>query len=159
MTNRHEIIGVLTENPAIKANNEQNSKFARLNLRTDETFTDNKSGEIKTISQWHNVVVYSKYFMPEVEKLQKDDVVRVVGKVIKRKYQDKNNEQKLAVETVIDFTPGTEIQKMNFQSNPYQSQSANRRENHNNEANSNNLHDGDPFGNSNNLYDSDPFGN
>ncbi len=58
MRNKVQLIGHLGANPEIKTM-EGGRKLARINIATNETYT-NAKGEKVTETQWHNVVAWGK---------------------------------------------------------------------------------------------------
>lgn len=100
--NRIELLGQVISDPRI-ITAQNGNKFASFRLSTTEEWKDKTTGQSKTISEYHNIAVYSPNTVEVVEKLiQKDTVLFVVGKIKSRKYEQ-NGVEKYITEVVVDF--------------------------------------------------------
>lgn len=72
-------------------------------LATTESFRDKNSGEKREQTEWHNIVMW-RALAESVEKseLKKGDRVYLEGKIRTRKWNDKEGNQRSAVEIVAD---------------------------------------------------------
>lgn len=72
-------------------------------LATSESFRDKNSGEKREQTEWHNIVMW-RALAESVEKseLKKGDRVYLEGKIRTRKWNDKEGNQRQAVEIVAD---------------------------------------------------------
>lgn len=72
-------------------------------LATTESFRDKNSGEKREQTEWHNIVMW-RALAESVEKseLKKGDRVYLEGKIRTRKWNDKEGNQRFAVEIVAD---------------------------------------------------------
>lgn len=101
--NRIELLGQVISDPRI-ITAQNGNKFASFRLATTEEWKDKTTGQSKTISEYHNIAVYSPNTVEVVENLiQKDTVLFVVGKVKSRKYEQ-NGVEKYITEVVVDFS-------------------------------------------------------
>ena len=84
--NKAILLGNLDADPEIKITSTE-SKFARLNLATNERFK-NKDGETTEKTQWHNVVVFDPMVADTVEKYcKKGQTLYIEGQIETRKYE------------------------------------------------------------------------
>ncbi len=74
-------------------------KIANLSIATSERFKD-KSGEWKEEPTWHNVNVYGNLASIVERFVQKGSNVFLEGRIRKRKYTDRDGNEKEAVEVV-----------------------------------------------------------
>ncbi len=82
--NKAILLGNLGADPEIKITTTE-SKFARLNLATNERFK-NKDGELQEKTQWHNVVVFDPMIADTVEKYcKKGQTLYIEGQIRNQK--------------------------------------------------------------------------
>jgi single-strand DNA-binding protein len=80
------LIGRLGKNPEIRQF-QDNRKFARFSLATDDSYTD-KQGIKHSITDWHDIEIYNPNIVNIVEKyLQKGSRVYLEGSIKKQKYE------------------------------------------------------------------------
>ena len=72
-------------------------------IATTESFRDKRSGEKKEQTEWHNIVMW-RALAESVERseLKKGDRIYLEGKIRTRKWNDKDNNQRSAIEIVAD---------------------------------------------------------
>ena len=85
-----ELIGRVGKDPEVRSTS-GGTPVCNFTIATDESYKD-KSGERQKKTEWHNVVVWG----PSVENfvqpyIHKGDLVRVVGKLQTRSWEDKKN--------------------------------------------------------------------
>ena len=85
-----ELIGRVGKDPEVRSTG-GGTPVCNFTIATDESYKD-KSGERQKKTEWHNVVVWG----PSVENfvqpyIHKGDLVRVVGKLQTRSWEDKKN--------------------------------------------------------------------
>jgi len=86
MINKVILLGNLGADPEIKITS-TDTKFARLNLATNERFKT-KDGEVKEKTQWHNIVVFDPMVADTVEKYcKKGQTLYIEGQIETRKYE------------------------------------------------------------------------
>ncbi len=96
MTNKVQLIGHLGADPDVKTI-EGGRKMARINIATNETYT-NAKGEKVTETQWHNVVAWGKT-AEIVEKIcSKGMQVLIDGKLVNRNFTDKDGNKRYITE-------------------------------------------------------------
>lgn len=98
MVNKVILIGNLGQDPEVR-HLESGSTVARFSLATNERYKD-KSGEIKTITEWHDVVVWRNLAEIAEKLLSKGKLVYVEGKLTHRKWQDKDGNNRKTTEVV-----------------------------------------------------------
>jgi|TARA_R110001599_G_scaffold204947_2_gene402062 single-strand DNA-binding protein len=84
--NKAILLGNLGADPEIKITT-ANTKFARLNIATNERFKD-KEGNVQEKTQWHNVVIFDPMVAETVEKYcKKGQTLYIEGSIETRKYE------------------------------------------------------------------------
>lgn len=99
--NRAILMGHLGRDPEIRTTN-NGAKVASFSLATSESWKDKTSGERKTATEWHNIVVWNEALVSVVERfLKKGALVYVSGPIKTRKYADKNGVDRYVTEIVL----------------------------------------------------------
>ena len=75
---------------------------ANFTLATSETYKDRTSGERKSITEWHNVVVWRGLAEIAEKYLKKGSQVYIEGKLRSRQWQDKDGNNRYTTEIVAD---------------------------------------------------------
>ncbi len=96
MKNKVQLIGHLGSNPEIKEL-EGGKKLARINIATNESYT-NAKGEKISETQWHNVVAWGKTAEIAEKLFIKGMEVLIDGKLVSRSYTDKDGNKKYVTE-------------------------------------------------------------
>lgn len=79
--------------------------LARFPIATSENWTDKQTGEKKTATEWHNIVVRNKGAEVCEKYLKKGDKIYVEGKMKTRAWQDEAGVKKYSTEIhAFDFT-------------------------------------------------------
>jgi len=100
LRNRVQLIGNLGQNPEISTF-ESGRKKATFSMATSERYR-NAQGEQVTETQWHNIVAWGKMADVAERMLAKGREVVVEGKLVSRTYTDKQGQQKLITEVVVN---------------------------------------------------------
>ena len=100
LRNSVRLIGNLGAAPEVK-NLDKGNKVARINMATNETYT-NQKGEKVTETQWHNLVAWGKTAEIAEKYLNKGSEVAVEGKLTYRSYTDKEGVKKYVTEVVVN---------------------------------------------------------
>ena len=100
LRNSVRLIGNLGAAPEVK-NLENGNKVAKLNLATNETYT-NQKGEKITDTYWHNLVVWGKPAEIAEKYLNKGSEIAIEGKLTNRSYTDKDGVKKYITEIVVN---------------------------------------------------------
>ncbi len=100
--NRVEIIGYLGQAPEMRST-KQGGKLMSLSIATTESWKDRATGEWKERTDWHRVVVWSEGAIRAFERdgVDKGELVRIVGKLETRKWQDKDGHDRWSTEIVV----------------------------------------------------------
>jgi len=96
MKNYCKLLGRLGRDPEVRDLGE-GKKLARFGMATNE-FQREKDGTFKEITTWHDVVVWGKLADFAGQQLKKGMKVQVEGRLVKRKYMDKDGKEHVAIE-------------------------------------------------------------
>lgn len=89
--NKVMLIGHVGQDPVMRAIPNTNKKLATFSLATSESFKDKKSGERKTNTTWHKIVIFNEMLAEVVEKyVQKGAFLYILGQLQTRKWTDDN---------------------------------------------------------------------
>jgi single-strand DNA-binding protein len=94
--NKVQLIGHLGASPEIKTM-EGGRKLARINIATNETYTNAKGEKVKE-TQWHNVVAWGKTAEIAEQLFTKGMEILVDGKLVSRGFTDKDGNKKYITE-------------------------------------------------------------
>jgi single-strand DNA-binding protein len=108
--NKVIIIGNLGQDPDIRFS-QSGDKIASLSVATTESWKDKASGERKSITEWHRVVVFNENISNVIEQyVKKGDKICVEGAIKTRKYTGTDGVEKNITEIVISqFKGGIEL--------------------------------------------------
>lgn len=96
--NKVQLIGNLGNDPDII----NEGKIAKFSLATSESWNDKTSGERKTKTEWHNIVVYNEGLVGVVQQyVKKGSKVYVEGQLQTRKWEDKDGATRYTTEVVL----------------------------------------------------------
>ena len=102
--NKVQLIGNLGNDPDII----NEGKIAKFSLATSESWKDKASGERKTKTEWHNIVVFNEGLVGVVQQyVKKGSKVYVEGQLQTRKWEDKDGVTKYTTEIVLQNFNGT----------------------------------------------------
>ena len=95
--NKVIIVGNLGNDPEIRTmpNGEQ---VANITVATSESWTDKNSGEKKTQTEWHRIVLYRRLAEIAGQYLHKGSQVYVEGRLKNRKWQDSSGQDRYTTE-------------------------------------------------------------
>lgn len=97
--NKVILVGNLGKDPEVRYL-EGGTAVANFSLATSENYTDRNSGEKKTITEWHNVVLWRGLAEIAEKYLKKGNQVYIEGKLRTRKWQDKDGNDRYTTEVV-----------------------------------------------------------
>ena len=100
LKNKVQLIGYAGMNPEVK-NLENGKKVAKISMATNEVFRK-ASGEKVTQTQWHNLVAWGKTAEIAEKYLKKGCEVAVTGKLMNRRYTDKNGVKRFVTQVLVD---------------------------------------------------------
>lgn len=95
--NRVIIIGHLGNDPEIRTM-QTGEQVANITVATSESWTDKNSGEKKTQTEWHRIVLYRRLAEIAAQYLHKGSQVYVEGRLKTRKWQDSNGQDRYTTE-------------------------------------------------------------
>ena len=96
--NKVQLIGNLGNDPDII----NEGKIAKFSLATSESWKDKASGERKTKTEWHNIVVFNEGLVGVIQQyVKKGSKVYVEGQLQTRKWEDKDGATRYTTEVVL----------------------------------------------------------
>lgn len=98
--NRVTILGNLGNDPEVKYTN-SGSAIANLTVATSEEWKDKATGESKSLTEWHRVVLFGKLAEVAGEYLRKGSQVYIEGQLRTRKWTDNAGVEKYTTEVVV----------------------------------------------------------
>ncbi|MFZ5554346.1 MAG: single-stranded DNA-binding protein [Bacteroidota bacterium] len=99
--NKVILIGNLGKDPEVRRL-ENGAAVASFSLATTETYKDRNTGESKSHTDWHNIVMWRGLAEVAEKYLKKGMQIYVEGKIRNRSYQDKDGNTKYITEVVAD---------------------------------------------------------
>ena len=113
MVNKVILLDVLGADPDVRVAT-GSIKVARLRLATSETFKDKTTGEKKTTTEWHTVVLWRQVAEIAEKYLHKGSMAYIEGKLSTREWTDKDGNKRYFTEIVADtlrLMPGRNDEK------------------------------------------------
>lgn len=99
--NKVILVGNVGSDPEIRRLN-SGSQVATLRLATSETWTDRNSGERRSRTEWHTIVVFNEGLVKVVENyVKKGAKLYIEGQLQTRKWQDQNGQDRYTTEIVL----------------------------------------------------------
>lgn len=99
--NKVILIGNLGKDPEVR-HLENGTAVANFSMATSESYKDRSSGERKTITEWHNIVLWRGLAEIAEKYLKKGDQVYIEGKLKTRSWEDKDGNTRYTTEVVGD---------------------------------------------------------
>ena len=99
--NKVILVGNLGKDPEVRYL-EGGTAVANFSIATSESFKDKTSGERRTVTEWHNVVLWRGLAEIAEKYLKKGNQVYIEGKLRTRKWQDKDGKDRYTTEIVGD---------------------------------------------------------
>lgn len=99
--NKVILVGNLGKDPEVKLL-EGNVKLVRFSLATSEVYRDRNTNEERTLTEWHNIVVWRGLADVAERFLHKGSQVYIEGKIKTRSWEDENKVTRYATEIVAD---------------------------------------------------------
>ncbi len=99
--NKVILVGNLGKDPEVR-HLESGAAVANFSLATSESYKDKTSGERKTITEWHNIVLWRGLAEVAEKYLNKGDQVYIEGKIRTRQWEDKDGNTRYTTEVVGD---------------------------------------------------------
>lgn len=117
--NKVILIGHFGKDPEIRTTTD-GREIASFSLATSESWKDKNTGERKSKSEWHNVVVFSQGLVGIIKNyLKKGSKVYIEGQLQTRKWTDKTGANKYTTEIVLQNFNST-LQMLDGRSNQEQ---------------------------------------
>lgn len=105
--NRVILVGNVGQEVDIRATS-NGKEIANIRLATSESWKDKMTGERKTKTEWHNVVVYNDGLVNVVKNyVKKGSKLYIEGSLQTRKWQDKTGNDRYTTEIVLQGFGGT----------------------------------------------------
>lgn len=95
--NKVIIVGFLGNDPEIRTM-PTGEQIANITVATSESWTDKNSGEKKTQTEWHRIVLYRRLAEIAGQYLHKGSQVYIEGRLKTRKWQDNNGQDRYTTE-------------------------------------------------------------
>jgi len=99
--NKVILIGNLGQDPEVR-HLESGASVANFSIATTETYTDRNTGEKKSTTDWHNIVVWRGLAKVVEQYVKKGHKIYVEGKLRTRSWQDKEGNTRYTTEVVAD---------------------------------------------------------
>ena len=99
--NKAILIGNLGKDPEVR-HLENGTAVANFSMATSESYKDRNSGERKTVTEWHNIVLWRGLAEIAEKYLKKGDQVYIEGKLRTRSWEDKDGNTRYTTEVVGD---------------------------------------------------------
>jgi single-strand DNA-binding protein len=101
--NKIMLIGNLGNDPEIIEYSKGAGSLAAFSLATSHSWVDNKTNERKTKTDWHRIVVYGDSLIGIIKKLniKKGTKLYIEGKLVNRKWVDKDGKNRVTTEIVL----------------------------------------------------------
>lgn len=100
--NKVILVGNLGKDPEVRYL-ENGTAVCSFSLATSETYTDRNSGEKRTQTEWHNIVLWRKLAEIGEKFLRKGSQVYIEGKMRTRSWEDQSGQKKYTTEVVGDI--------------------------------------------------------
>ena len=105
--NKVILVGNVGQEPDIRATS-NGKEIANIRLATSESWKDKLTGERKTKTEWHSIVVYNDGLVNVVKNyVTKGSKLYVEGALQTRKWQDKDGNDRYTTEIVLQGFGGT----------------------------------------------------
>ena len=96
------LLGNVGKDPEVRTMQNGN-QVASFSMATTDTWKDKASGERKSQSQWHNVVVFNKGLVSVIDRyVNKGSKLYICGKLKTRSYEDNQGTKKYVTEVVLE---------------------------------------------------------
>jgi single-strand DNA-binding protein len=106
--NKCQIIGNCGKDPEVRSLN-SGDKVANLRIATTERWNDKASNTQKEATEWHSVVVFGRLSEIIEKYVNKGSKLYVEGKLVTRKWQDNNGNDKYTTEIQVNNFNGQVI--------------------------------------------------
>jgi single-strand DNA-binding protein len=108
--NKVTLIGHVGKEPEIRTVGNSGKEVANFSLATSDRWKDKNTGEYKSKTEWHNVVVWNEHLVGVVKRsVKKGTRLYIEGALEYRKWQDKNGVDRISAEIVLKAFAGAII--------------------------------------------------
>ena len=105
--NRACLLGNVGKDPEIRST-QSGDRIANISIATEESWTDKTSGDKKSRTEWHRIVIFNPGLVGVVEKyVKKGSKLYVEGQITTRKWTDQQGVEKYSTEIVLQKFGGT----------------------------------------------------
>lgn len=102
--NKVQLLGHVGKDPEIRHRQNTGEKIATFTLATSDNWKDKTTGETKTQTEWHRIVVFSARLAEVIEKyVRKGSKLLVEGKITTREWDDKGIKKYVTEVVLSDF--------------------------------------------------------
>lgn len=99
--NKVILLGNVGRDPEVKTM-QSGGMIVNLSIATSESWRDKQSGERKTKTEWHRVVIFNEKIAEIVQKyVTKGAKIYIEGQLATRKWQDQSGNERTSTEVVI----------------------------------------------------------
>ena len=99
--NKVTLVGNVGNDPEVKTFQNGN-KVVNLSIATSERWKDKESGEMKSNTEWHRVVIFNMLLADIAEKyIKKGAKIYIEGQLQTRKWQDSSGNDRYSTEVVL----------------------------------------------------------
>ena len=99
--NKVTLVGNVGNDPEVKTFQNGN-KVINLSLATSERWKDKETGEMKSNTEWHRIVIFNMLLADIAEKyIKRGSKIYIEGQLQTRKWQDSNGVEKYTTEVVL----------------------------------------------------------
>ena len=99
--NKVTLVGNVGNEPEVKTFQNGN-KVVNISLATSDKWKDKETGELKTNTEWHRIVIFNMLLADIAEKyIKRGSKIYVEGQLQTRKWQDSNGADKYTTEIVL----------------------------------------------------------
>ncbi|MCH2198339.1 MAG: single-stranded DNA-binding protein [Flavobacteriales bacterium] len=99
--NKVILLGNLGKDPELR-HTQSGVAVCSFPIATSETYTDRNSGEKRTQTEWHNVVLWRRLAETAEKYLHKGSQVYIEGKIRTRSWEDESGQKRYTTEVVGD---------------------------------------------------------
>lgn len=115
--NKVILVGRITKMPEVN-NTQAGVMVAKLNLATNRTWKDQKTGNSTTDTEYHNIVAWRGLAEVIGNYCKKGDLILVEGRITTRSYEDKEKNKKYITEIIAESIQLGPKEKMNEEKIP-----------------------------------------
>ena len=106
--NKVTLIGHAGKDPEMRTVPNTNKEVATFSLATSDSWKDKQTGEYKSKTEWHSIVVWNEHLVGVVKRsIKKGTRLYIEGALNYRKWQDKNGVDRISAEVVLQAFSGS----------------------------------------------------